>query len=131
MKRTSLISVVAFLLYAATFLSASNHNSTDEYDEDTYGPEDPIIWEKPVRGVLFYHKTHTMGGGLDCEDCHDDPFEMEAGAAEESDTFTMVGFSEGEYCGNCHDGETAFASDSRCTLCHIGIRGINRLQEKK
>ncbi len=33
----------------------------------------------------------------------------------------------GGYCGACHDGDTAFASNKRCTVCHIGVRGQARL----
>ena len=46
----------------------------DAYDEDTYGPKDPIVWEKPVKAVVFNHKVHTMDAGLSCDSCHDDLF---------------------------------------------------------
>ncbi|THB75604.1 MAG: hypothetical protein D6B25_11765 [Desulfobulbaceae bacterium] len=110
-------------------LSASDKEAAEQepYDEDTYGPEAPIIWDKPVRGVVFYHKTHTMDAELDCESCHDDLFEMEAGVAQENDDFNMESLYEGNYCGACHDGDMAFASDTRCTTCHIGVRGVARL----
>jgi c(7)-type cytochrome triheme protein len=52
---------------------------------------------------------------------------MEAGVAEENEDFTMVSLYDGGYCGSCHDGDTAFASDTRCTACHIGVRGHARL----
>jgi hypothetical protein len=39
----------------------------------------------------------------------------------------MATLYEGGYCGACHDGSTAFASDTRCTTCHIGVRGHARL----
>jgi c(7)-type cytochrome triheme protein len=68
-----------------------------------------------------------MDAGLDCDSCHDELFEMEAGAAEQNEDFTMATLYEGGYCGACHDGSTAFASDTRCTTCHIGVRGHARL----
>jgi c(7)-type cytochrome triheme protein len=110
-------------------LSASAKQAVDQepYDEDTYGPEAPIIWTKPVRGVVFNHKTHTMDAEMDCESCHDDLFAMEAGLAQENDDFNMESLYAGNYCGACHDGDTAFASDTRCTTCHIGVRGVARL----
>ncbi len=120
--------VLAGLLASKALLSASEEVLVvEEYDEDTYGPLAPIVWEKPVKGVVFYHKTHTMDAGLDCDSCHDDIFVMEAGAAEENEDFNMATMYEGGYCGSCHDGSTAFASDTRCTTCHIGVRGVARL----
>ncbi|MGW8195884.1 MAG: cytochrome c3 family protein [Desulforhopalus sp.] len=128
MKKILLLMVTGMFLLSAALLSASGTADVDEdYDEDTYGPKDPIVWVKPVKAVVFTHKVHTMGAELDCDSCHDDLFEMEAGAAEENEDFTMATIYEGGYCGACHDGETAFASDTRCTACHIGVRGNARL----
>lgn len=91
-----------------------------DYDEDTYGPANMIVWNKPVPRVTFSHKVHTMDAGLECDSCHDDLFEMEAGAVEEKDDFTMASFTDGNYCGACHDGDTAFSTNSydRCSDCH-------------
>lgn len=90
------------------------------YDEDTYGPEKAIVWNKPVPRVTFSHKVHTMDAGLTCDSCHDDIFKMEAGASEANEDFTMQGLRDGKYCGACHDGNTAFASDNydKCASCH-------------
>jgi len=129
MKKILLLLVFGAFLLSGALLSASSDTKKveEEYDEDTYGPKDPIIWVKPVKSVVFDHKIHTMAGELECDSCHDDLFEMEAGAAEANDDFTMAQLYEGGYCGACHDGETAFASDTRCTACHIGVRGHARL----
>ena len=128
MKKILLLMVVSVFLLSAALLWASGDVQDDEaYDEDTYGPKDPIVWVKPVKSVVFEHKVHTMGAGLECDSCHDDLFEMEAGAAEEKEDFTMATLYEGGYCGSCHDGSTAFASNTRCTACHIGVRGHARL----
>lgn len=97
------------------------------YDEGVYGPAAPIIWNKPVKGVFFSHKTHTMDMGLSCDSCHDELFEMMAGAAEEKADFTMESLYAGKYCGACHDGSMAFASNTRCTTCHIGVKGVKRM----
>ncbi|NPA95197.1 MAG: hypothetical protein GXO58_07205 [Thermodesulfobacteria bacterium] len=94
-------------------------------DEEDY-PQEPIIFTKPVKAVVFDHKIH-IENGLDCDSCHDEPFEMAAGTAEENQDFNMKSLYEGKYCGQCHDGESAFASNTRCTLCHIGVKGYNRL----
>lgn len=128
MKNFQLLTIFAVLLLSVAMLSASGNDAVEEeYDEDTYGPEAPIVWTKPVKSVIFDHKVHTMGAELDCDSCHDELFEMEAGVAEENDDFTMESLYDGLYCGACHDGETAFASDTRCTACHIGVRGHARL----
>jgi c(7)-type cytochrome triheme protein len=93
-----------------------------EDDDDDGGT---IIFVKPVKAVVFEHKNH-IDQGLECDSCHDDLFEMEAGAAEANDNFTMAALYEGKYCGACHDGDMAFASNTRCTVCHIGVKGYNR-----
>ena len=91
-----------------------------DYDEDTYGPARMMVWNKPVPRVTFSHKVHTMDAGLECDSCHDDVFEMEHGAVAEKGDFTMQSFSEGNYCGACHDGDTAFSTSSpaKCAACH-------------
>ncbi|MCK9175038.1 MAG: hypothetical protein M0O96_07150 [Desulforhopalus sp.] len=101
-----------------------------EKSPDTYGPKKPIVWTKPVVGAVFSHKVHTVGAGLDCDSCHDDLFEREAGISEESEDFNMQSMYDGEFCGSCHDGETAFAANTRCTACHIGVIGIERMNKK-
>lgn len=85
-----------------------------------------IHYDKPVKGVLFSHTVHVEGAGLDCDNCHDDLFQMEARAAQEEPDFNMLSLSEGRYCGACHDGETAFASNTRCASCHEGAIGYRR-----
>ncbi len=129
MKKIVLLMFAAlFLLSGALYSVGSDKQVDEEYDEDTYGPEDPIIWTMPVKSVVFEHKVHTMGAELECDSCHDDLFEMEAGVVEENEDFTMATLYDGGYCGSCHDGSTAFASNTRCTACHIGVRGHARLQ---
>lgn len=128
MKKILLFMVLGGFLLTGVVLKASEVQVVEsDYDEDEYGPLAPIVWVKPVKSVVFYHKTHTMDAGLDCDSCHDDLFVMEAGAAEEAEDFTMASLYDGNYCGACHDGSTAFASDTRCTTCHIGVRGHARL----
>jgi len=128
MKKILLLVVFGVFLLSGALIAASGEGQVKgDYDEDTYGPKDPIVWEKPVKAVVFTHKIHTMDAGLECDSCHDDIFSMEAGAAAENDDFTMATLYEGGYCGACHDGSTAFASNTRCTACHIGVRGNARL----
>lgn len=90
-------------------------------------PADPIVWTEPVKAVTFSHKDHTEEFGLDCDSCHNSAFAMKSGAAVKSNNFTMDALYKGQFCGACHDGDTAFASNTRCTTCHIGVKGYNRM----
>jgi c(7)-type cytochrome triheme protein len=128
MKKTLFIIILALFIIPAAYIIAADTEET-EYDEDLYGPKDPIIWDQPVKGVVFDHKIHTMDMELDCDSCHDEIFEMEAGTAQENEDFTMETIYDGEYCGSCHDGGDAFDANTRCTTCHIGVRGVKRLSE--
>lgn len=105
------------MVYAFTDVASA---AKEEYDEDTYGPKDLIVWHKPVPRVTFSHKVHTMDAGLECDSCHDELFEMEYGTASEKDDFTMSSLEEGNYCGACHDGDTAFGvkDEAQCSACH-------------
>ncbi|MBM9518785.1 cytochrome c3 family protein [Desulforhopalus vacuolatus] len=97
---------------------------------DIHAPEKPIVWTKPVPGAVFSHQVHTAGAGLDCDSCHDDLFVMEAGTAEQNEDFNMQSMYDGKFCGSCHNGETAFAANTRCTACHIGVLGVERMNKK-
>ncbi len=126
-KNHQMFGLTALLLAVIFFVASGKVTANEEYDEDTYGPANPIIWTKPVKSVVFTHKIHTMDAGLECDNCHDDIFQMEAGTAEENEDFTMKSLYDGKYCGACHDGDTAFAANTRCTTCHIGVKGHRRL----
>jgi c(7)-type cytochrome triheme protein len=126
----SVYKIMSMLVMAGMLLFSGQVFGEEEYDEDTYGPQDPIVWSRPVKAVIFHHKTHTMDAGLECDSCHDEEgemFEMVAGLIEDNEDFTMQALYDGKYCGACHDGEMAFASNSRCTTCHIGVKGYNRM----
>lgn len=95
------------------------------HGSDMKQPE-TIIFNHPVKAVVFGHKEH-VDLGLDCASCHDKAFEMRKGAAEEQPhKFTMKALYAGKYCGVCHNGNIAFASDTRCTSCHIGVKGLEK-----
>ena len=120
-KYFAVLGLFSFFLLSAVFIGASNQPSEQEepYDEDTYGPEAPIIWSMPQKAVMFSHKEHTLAADLSCDDCHDDLFEMEAGAAEAYDDFNHASMDVGNYCGACHDGSMAFTTESHCGSCHL------------
>lgn len=116
-----MLSLMCLLLLSGMVMFASNQPAQEEepYDEDTYGPEAPIIWTKPLKSVVFSHKDHTLAADLSCDDCHDDLFEMEAGAAEAYDDFNHASMDQGNYCGACHDDSMAFSTEAYCGSCHL------------
>lgn len=99
------------------------------HGSDMKQPE-TIVFNRPVKGVLFTHKDH-VDMGLNCASCHDKAFEMRQGAAEENPSkFTMQAMYAGKYCGVCHNGNIAFAANTRCTTCHIGVKGLEKMDKR-
>jgi c(7)-type cytochrome triheme protein len=86
-----------------------------------------VVYTKPVKSVIFSHKAHVEEIGLGCDMCHAGLFDMQNLAAQEKDDFTMESLYAGKYCGVCHDGGMAFASNTQCARCHIGVKGYNAL----
>jgi c(7)-type cytochrome triheme protein len=111
----------------STAFATNTKCSSCHTDPTDYTPQEPIVWTKPVKAVIFDHKAHVEDFGLECDACHDGTFAMQKGAAEKADNFTMQALYDGKYCGKCHDGKTAFASDTRCNSCHIGVKGHDRM----
>ncbi|MFO7983327.1 MAG: cytochrome c3 family protein [Desulfuromonadales bacterium] len=101
------------------FSARENCTACHETGEDIY-------YTKPLKAVLFDHQVHVDDLGFDCESCHMDTFTMKAKAAQENEDFNMEALYKGKYCGSCHDGSMAFASDTRCATCHVGVKGYNR-----
>lgn len=67
----------------------------------------------PVPPATFPHWIHQIR--YRCYVCHPRLFVMKAGANE----VTMQKMREGEACGACHNGRTAFKVDFRsCSRCH-------------
>lgn len=121
---SSLLLVCGLLVISPLFIIASNDvqkndvEANEEWDEEEFGPQERIHLAGHNESTYFDHSTHTVELGLDCESCHDELFEMEAGAAEANGDFTMQSLKEGKYCGSCHDGETAFHAYTNCDGCH-------------
>ncbi len=101
------------------FISSSQCSSCHQSGGD-------VIYTQPVQGVLFSHQAHVEGVGLDCESCHTGQFEMKALKVQEKADFVMEALYKGKYCGACHDGSMAFASNTRCASCHVGVKGLLR-----
>lgn len=78
-----------------------------------------IIYTKPLKSVIFSHKAHSKIG---CDRCHSGLFEMKALAVQDKPDFNMDSLYKGKYCGACHNGKEAFASDTQCARCHGGVK---------
>jgi c(7)-type cytochrome triheme protein len=93
-----------------------------------YGLPDDIFYTEPVEAVVFSHATHAGDVEFSCSTCHDGLFEMEAKSVQSQPDFNMAGLAEGKYCGTCHSSsnEVAFASDTQCARCHVGVTGLER-----
>ncbi len=68
--------------------------------------------DKENGNVTFSHSAHTDMFG--CDECHPDLFKAERGANKQ----TMEAMEEGQYCGACHDGSSAFSVAEDCESCH-------------
>src|SRR5208282_6899329 len=88
----------------------------------SYGGD--ILYTKPVKSVLFSHKLHVEEKKLACNMCHIKLFEMKALAAQGKEDFTMDALYKGKYCGSCHNGKMAFASNTQCARCHGGVKEV-------
>jgi len=63
--------------------------------------------------AIFPHWVHRMQ--FACYVCHEDIFQMKAGA----NTITMDAIQQGKFCGACHNGKIAFSVVfETCQRCH-------------
>jgi len=77
---------------------------------------DRVSGENDVKPVYFSHWTHRSA--YTCRVCHFElGFEMQTNLTE----ITESANRKGEFCGACHDGETAFGhTEENCAKCHAG-----------
>ena len=118
------------------------HDGSTAFDSATQcgschtAPETPIVFTYPVKAVSFEHSTHVEKGKIACESCHKEVFTMKKGAIEETEQASAEPQDKREYleklhnkyCGTCHDSSQAFGYLTRCTVCHIGVKGYDALQ---
>lgn len=86
-----------------------------------------IHYTKPVKYVPFSHKYHVQEKKISCDKCHSGLFELKALSAQEKPDFNMQAMYKGKYCGACHNGKDAFAANTQCARCHLGVKGYARL----
>lgn len=120
MKKCLLVLIAGLLLYAMAAYGTPKADTP-------IGPG--ILYTKPVKSVLFTHKSHGAEQGLSCIRCHNGLFEMEALKVQERKDFNMESFYRGKYCGACHNGKDAFAADTQCARCHIRVKGAEPRRE--
>ncbi len=71
-----------------------------------------------VRPVIFPHWVHRTV--FKCQVCHAElGFKMKVGG----NRITMADVYSGRYCGECHDGKTAWGIEDNCGRCHSGRKG--------
>lgn len=110
------LAVVISLLLVVNGITQQTPDTDTPYDESLYGPEETIVWGS-VGEAKFNHYSHTSLG-FSCDDCHFEIFDMVTGAAKEAGDFNHAAFSEGKYCGACHNDGMAFGTTSSCGECH-------------
>jgi c(7)-type cytochrome triheme protein len=102
-------------------ISASSFAARVSAQEGVSFPRD-IVYTSTGEAVVFSHKKHVEDFGMACDECHGAIFAVKAGAARAKGDFTMQALYAGKYCGVCHNGQKAFASDDyeQCARCHSG-----------
>jgi c(7)-type cytochrome triheme protein len=115
MEKASIVLLIALVFFQT--LAAREASGNDPVNGGG------ILYTEPVKAVLFTHRSHGEKQGLTCDRCHSGLFEMEALKVQEKKDFNMESLYRGKYCGACHNGKQAFASDTQCARCHIRIRG--------
>lgn len=101
-KRFSLLAAL-LLLVAPTSFSEYGDVVLDRY-KDTMA-------EVGLQPVVFPHWTHRIQ--FKCKTCHEGIFPMQKGASD----ITMSAIIDGEFCGQCHNGKTAW-DPLYCDRCH-------------
>jgi c(7)-type cytochrome triheme protein len=72
-----------------------------------------------MRPVIFPHWFHRTV--FKCQVCHVElGVKMQVG----SNRITMADIYRGRYCGECHNGTTAWGIENNCDRCHSGRKGM-------
>ena len=74
-----------------------------------------VEWDATMGKIVFDGKVHA-DKGLKCLDCHSKIFKMKKGSTE----MKMADINAGKFCGVCHNGTRAFATNDQanCGKCH-------------
>ncbi|MCW8830854.1 MAG: hypothetical protein OQK32_04945 [Gammaproteobacteria bacterium] len=102
--------IIVYIFFMLTALLTSIESKA-EYGDVVLNTYAEASGMKPV---IFPHWFHRIR--FTCKVCHSDlGFKMKAGA----NNIKMMEIMEGQYCGNCHNGEVAWGIEN-CDLCHSG-----------
>lgn len=112
MKKVMILLVIWLPFLALVVPGAGGHDGLKEVG---------ILYTKPINSVLFSHNAH-LEQKLSCIQCHNGLFDMKALKAQEKKDFNMDALYKGKYCGACHNGKQAFASNTQCAHCHVRIK---------
>lgn len=93
------------------------HNGTKAFsvksDCSNCHPTREIAIANPSAPAQFSHDVHT--GMYGCGECHPGLFVPDVSRHQ---AVTMKQMGDGEACGACHDGSTAFSVAENCSSCH-------------
>jgi len=109
----------------STAFAVTEQNSCARCHDSGMKAPKTIVFEQPVKAVVFDHGKHAEELSIACSRCHASLFKMKRGESEKQPDFTMEAMYQGKYCGACHDRKTS------CTVCHIGVQGYNSLLGKE
>jgi len=108
MKRAKIL--LLSILAGALLLPLSSSVSA-EWGDIIMNSKAEAMREAEVNDVLFPHWFHRIR--FKCKVCHEDFFILKAGAND----VDMSNIANGQYCGNCHNGEVAWPP-LYCERCH-------------
>jgi len=114
---------IKFFIYICLVLSVSllTVETKAEYGDVVLNTYAEASGMKPV---IFPHWFHRIR--FTCKVCHSDlGFKMKAGA----NNIKMMDIMEGQFCGNCHNGEVAWGIEN-CDLCHSGRASMGTSVER-
>lgn len=133
---------VGFILYRGMSLAEGTHagdidvtsgtaSEAEDATSDAYGVPDVIYFSEPVESVAFSHEKHAVEMQFKCNTCHEKLFQMKAETVTSRPDFNMEGLNDGKYCGTCHSSssQVAFSADSQCARCHLGVKGLEQVEE--
>lgn len=78
------------------------------------GGGDVVFKAGRAKDAVFSHEKHVADIGLKCTDCHDALYT----SIRAHKKVTMAQMGQGQSCGACHDGKTAFDLKGNCSHCH-------------
>jgi c(7)-type cytochrome triheme protein len=75
-----------------------------------------ITWQGSGQGQVVFEGDEHAEKKYTCDTCHPSLFQMKKGSTK----IILASHVNGQYCGVCHNGKTAFGTDDpkKCNECH-------------